>query len=145
MAGGGYLGYVFFKKEFDDCRSLELPEIPPSQVHVDLEPLRQKLEAMPTKVLQSIQGSVNNKKGALGELIGMIELKVEYDRVIPLGSIVDFVCIKFPTGDSEGTVDFVDVKTGGKKRLSAAQRDLQKLIDAKQINFIKLKVETECV
>jgi predicted Holliday junction resolvase-like endonuclease len=39
-------------------------------------------------------------------------------------------------------VDFVDVKTGNKKRLNADQRALQKLITDRKINFIRIKVET---
>ena len=119
-----------------------LPPQPPPKINIDLSPLQKNIENIPNKVLQSIQGSVNVQKGKVGELIGYLQLQVLYDRIIPLGNIVDFVCIRFPNEDAPGCIDFVDVKTGTKKRLSADQRALQKLIDEKKINFIKMKVET---
>jgi hypothetical protein len=50
-----------------------------------------------------------------------------------------YIATKNEKNDKEGVVDFIDVKTGDKARLSTEQRELQKLIDKKQINFIKLK------
>jgi hypothetical protein len=114
----------------------------PTQVNVNLKPLQDAIDGLPGKVLQSIVSCTNTHKGALGELIGYVQLHASYDRIIPLGNIVDFICIKFPTKDIEGYIDFVDVKTGDKSRLSNDQRELQKLIQAKKINFIKLKVQT---
>lgn len=115
----------------------------PPPVHVDLEPLERRIRDVPNRVLQSIQGSVNTHKGALGELIGYLELRGKYDRIIPLGNIVDFICIRFPTDTDEGTLDFIDVKTGGASRLSKDQRSLQGLIHDKKIGFVKLKVTDE--
>jgi len=115
---------------------------PPPQVNVNLKPLQDAINGLPNKVLQSITSSSNTHKGALGELIGYLQLHASYDRMIPLGNIVDFVCIKFPDDTSEGHVDFVDIKTGNRCRLSKDQKALQDLIKAKRINFIKLKVET---
>lgn len=108
---------------------------------VDLKPLQKQIDDLPNKVLTSITNSTNTYKGALGELIGYINLRASYDRIIPLGSIVDFVCIKFPDKEHPGCVDFVDVKTGHKARLSKDQRSLQQLIKDKKINFCQLKVE----
>ena len=101
------------------------------------------ISEIPDKVLKSINSSTNVKKGALGELIGYLELKAKYDRIIPLGNIVDFVGIKFKSADEEGYVDFIDVKTGKSARLSKDQKALQDLIINKNINFIKVKVESE--
>lgn len=112
----------------------------PPPVYVDTEGLERRMKDIPNKVLQSIQGSINTHKGALGELIGYLELRGRYDRIIPIGNIVDFICIRFPTELEEGTVDFVDVKTGGASRLSKDQRSLQNLISEKKIGFVKLKV-----
>jgi len=117
------------------------PIIPTPHVTVDLHPLEQAIDKMPTKVLQSIQGSVNTHKGVLGELVGYTKLHAEYNRIIPLGNIVDFIGIKFPSDTEPGCVDFIDVKTGNAKRLSKDQRALQKLITDKQIHFVKLKVD----
>src|SRR5690606_3452059 len=112
------------------------------QVTVNLQPLENQISELPNKVLQSITSSANTHKGALGELIGYIQLRASYDRIIPLGSIVDFMCIKFPEGENPGQVDFIDIKTGNGSRLSKDQRELQKLIKEKRINFVKLKVDT---
>ena len=113
----------------------------PPPVYVDMEGLERRIKDIPNKVLQSIQGSVNTNKGALGELIGYIQLRAQYDRLIPIGNIVDFICIKFDTDDEEGKIDFVDIKTGGSARLSKDQRALQKLIEEKKINLVKLTVK----
>lgn len=134
--------------------SSKVVERPPAPVvHVDLSSLKQAIEGLPSKVLHSIQSSTNTKKGALGELIGYIELEAQYDRIIPLGNIVDFMCIKFPDASKqgmssngimrEGRVDFVDIKTGKSSRLSKEQRMLQQLIKDKKVNFVKLTVNTQ--
>lgn len=118
--------------------------LPPApQVNVNLKPLQDEIEKLPGKVLQSITGCANTHKGALGELIGYINMKAEYDKIIPLGNIVDFMCIRFPNGSRAGTVDFVDVKTGPHSRLSKEQKMLQTMISEKQINFVKLRVDTQ--
>lgn len=121
-----------------------LIQIPAPQVNVNLEPLQKAIEGLPNKVLHSIQSSTNTKKGALGELIGYIELEAQYDRIIPLGNIVDFLAIKLPDVNKieEGHIDFIDIKTGKRSRLSKDQCALQQLIKDKKINFIKLTVNT---
>jgi len=101
------------------------------------------ISEIPGKVLKSITSSTNVKKGALGELVGYLELKAKYDRIIPLGNIVDFIGIKFNSEDEIGHLDFIDVKTGKSARLSKDQKSLQDLIVNKNINFIKIKVESE--
>lgn len=125
-------------------KEVEIPElkIPAPHVTIDTQALHSKIEEMPNKVLQSITSSANTHKGSLGELIGYINIKAQYDRIVPLGNIVDFMCIRFPKGEDPGCVDFIDVKTGNSSRLSKDQRNLQKLIDNKHINFVKLKVDT---
>jgi len=116
---------------------------PPPQVNVNMKPVEDAVKAIPNKVLKSIQSSVNTKKGALGELIGYIELEAQYDRVIPLGNITDFLCIKLPSDTEEGHIDFVDIKTGKYARLSKEQKALQQLIIDKKINFVKLSISTQ--
>ncbi len=120
-----------------------LPSIPPPQVNVNLKPLQDAMEGLPNKVLQSITSSSNTHKGVLGELIGYLQLRASYDRIIPLGNIVDIVAIKFPDTDSEGHIDFIDVKTGGRCRLSKDQQTLQKLVKEKKINFVRLVVNLQ--
>ena len=136
------------KIDTKENHTLDLSGIPAPQVVVNLQPLEDAIRGIPTKVLQSIQSSTNTKKGALGELIGYIQLEAEYDRIIPLGNIVDFMCIKFPKQLSDGVidlgqVDFVDIKTGKSSRLSKDQRELQTLIKDKRVNFVKVKVDTQ--
>lgn len=113
---------------------------------IDMTALQRTMDSIPNKVLQSINGSINNAKGPLGELVGYLQIRASYDRIIPLGDITDFVGIKFSETDSQGNelaghIDFIDIKTGDKSRLSKDQRNLQKLIQDKKINFIKLKID----
>lgn len=105
--------------------------------------LNRTVAEVPEKVLRSITSSTNVRKGALGELIGYVEIKASYDRIIPLGNIVDFIGIKFDSPEERGHIDFIDVKTGKSARLSKDQKALQQLITDKHINFVKVKVESE--
>lgn len=107
--------------------------------------LETAIQDIPSKITQSIVNSSNTYKGAVGELIGYLQLKVSYDRILPLGDIVDFVCIKFPKEGEPGRIDFIDVKTGDNARLSKEQRQLRDLIKNKQTNFIQLKVTDDPV
>lgn len=101
------------------------------------------IEGLPSKVLRTLQGSVNTTTGKLGEIVKFIELQRMYDRLIPVGSIVDFVGVSFPKDDSPGCVAFIDVKTGKRATLSKDQKVLKKLIDDKLITFNVVKVEVE--
>src|SRR5690606_15935370 len=95
---------------------------------------------MPSQVLKSITGSSNTYKGKLGELIAFIQLKAEYDRIIPLGNIVDFIGIDFGTKDKPGKIVFIDIKTGKNARLSADQKAIKKIIEAGNIHFSKFDI-----
>lgn len=145
MIGIGWLFQRSLDKKLQSFNTepVVIPPQPTPQVNVNMRPMEDAINALPNKVLQSIQSSVNTRKGALGELIGYIELEATYDRIVPLGNIVDFMCIKFPSEENEGCVDFVDIKTGKSSRLSKEQRLLQQLIKDKKINFVKLKVNTQ--
>jgi len=110
---------------------------------VDLTKIERFMDNLPNKVSQSIQGSVNRHKGILGELIGYIHLQAQYDRIIPLNSITDFVGIRFPKNGDLGTIDFIDIKTGKSAKLSSDQTALRKLIQNKQIGFIKFEVNID--
>lgn len=119
---------------------IEMKPQPPPQVNINLKPLENAIYNIPGKVLHSIQSSINNKKGKLGELIGYLELEAMYDRILPVGSIVDFICVQFPENSRPGTVDFIDIKTGKCARLSKDQKVLQRLIKEKKINFKKIDI-----
>ncbi len=107
--------------------------------------LLQSMHSIPEHVLGSINGSVSNQKGKLGELIAYLNLKGSYDRVLALGSIVDFVGIRFSKNGEPGAVDFIDIKNGRSARLSHDQKELLKLIKNQQIHFIKVQVETDVI
>ena len=110
------------------------------EINFNTKDLEKEIKSIPTKVLNSIQGSVSEKKGKLGELIGYMELKGQYDRIIPIGSIVDMICIRWPKNGQPGCVDLVDIKTGKFARLSKEQELLRQLIKSKQIGFVELKI-----
>ena len=109
--------------------------------HLPSEELLTAIQGIPRRTMNVVTGTGNQMRGQLGELIGYLDLKARYDRIIPLGTIVDFMCIKFPQGDDPGKVDFIDIKTGSSARLSGDQRQLQKLIENKDINFIKVHIK----
>ncbi len=117
------------------------PYIPPA-INIDLDAIHRAMDQIPGKVLQAVISSTNNQKGNLGELIGYLKLHAAYDRIIPLGNIVDFICISLGKDGKPGHIDFVDIKTGPSAKLSKDQVQLKKLIEEKKINFVKLKVET---
>ena len=112
----------------------------PTPVNINLESLEHRISDVPGKVLQSIQASNSTHKGALGELIGYLQLRAEYDRIIPVGNIVDFICIKFSTDTDKGYIDFVDIKAGPHASLSKDQRSLKSLIAEKNVNFVKVTI-----
>lgn len=136
------------KALFAELESMIANIKPESNINIDTTKLEKSMQDVPNKVLQAIQGSTNTKKGALGELIGYIELQAQYDRLIALGNIVDFIGIRFDrTKDGKivepGIIDFIDIKTGKSARLSVDQKKLQYLIKNKQIGFTKVKVSTD--
>lgn len=94
-----------------------------------LSNLQSQLKDVPTKTLNVIQGSVNTTSGKMGELIGFLKLKSDYDRLIPINDIVDFLAIKFPDENSLGCIEFMDVKTGKNARLNDDQRKLKQMIE----------------
>jgi len=123
--------------------------VPPT----DLKPLLDQLEInraaaqknadqLPGAVLQAMNGSLNGHKGKIGEMIGYITLKAQYDRVIPLGSIVDFVGIRFPNGNDPGCVHFIDIKTGDGARLSKDQKHLKTLLTKGNVSFQTVRIDT---
>lgn len=104
--------------------------------------LHEDVNTIPDTVIKSLTGSLNTQKGKLGELIGYLTLKAEYDKIIPLGTIIDFMAIKFPSDKDPGKVDFIDIKTGENARLNKDQRALRLLIKDKKINFLTIKLDT---
>lgn len=128
-------------------KTITLPSLPNdhSMINNFLNEFNQKLESLPGRVLDSITGSISNQKGKLAELIAYLNLKANYDRIIPLGNIVDFIGITFPKEGTPGTFDLIDIKNGRSARLSEDQKQLQKLIQEQKIQFVKVKVTTDAV
>ena len=134
---------IELKDSFEKGLKREIEKETRAIITYNTEQLHNLITEMPEKILKSINSSTNVKKGALGELIGYLELRASYDRIIPLGNIVDFIGIKFNSDDEEGYIDFIDIKTGKSARLSKEQKSLQRLIERRKINFVKVKVESE--
>src|SRR3972149_10453909 len=78
--GFSFLHYKIYKN-WPKNNSPSIPQ-QPQVTHqvIDLSPLIRIVDDLPTKVLQSITSSSNTHKGALGELIGYINLRASYDR-----------------------------------------------------------------
>jgi hypothetical protein len=86
------------------------------------------VKEVPNNVLKVIQGSINPKKGKLGELLTLLDIKGEYDIIIPIGQAIDVVAI------SDEEISFIEVKTGS-ARLTENERKIQNLIDGGKVNF----------
>src|SRR5581483_6202854 len=95
----------------------------------------QEMQALPARVLATIQGSINPQKGKVAELLTYAELRYDYDKIIPLGSPVDFVGIKH--GEK---IDFIEVKSGGAV-LSEDEKEIRRLIAAGKVNFRLITVK----
>lgn len=131
--------YFFLKKKDKDQIVNVVTDL--SQVNSEVRSIKKEVNLVPEEVLKAITGLNNTHKGKLGELIGYIQLKAEYDRIIPLGTIVDFVGIKFPKDKSPGEIVFIDVKTGKNAKLNSDQRSLKKTIEKGKVSFIKLNID----
>lgn len=123
---------------------------PVSHTTIDFTPtekrLRELIDKIPERVTSSITGTANTHKGKIGELIGYIQLKSDYDRIIPIGNITDFVGIKFTTSDEKGVnkpgyVHFIDIKTGKQAKLNPDQKKFKDLLDSKSISFKVIKID----
>lgn len=112
------------------------------RLNTSLSDMNASLEKVPSKTLQTIQGSANNSTGKLGELIQLLKLKEAYDRVIPLSSVADFLCVKLATDVEAGSIHFVEVKSN-KSSLSSDQKKFRALFEqpGTDISFKTVKVE----
>lgn len=108
------------------------------------ENVRKELAALPNKVLQALKSSTSNIRGAMAEHISFLKLSSDYDRLIPIGNVVDFIGIKFDTKKEsfDGHIDFIDIKTG-KSRLTQDQMRVKRLADSGRTRFVKIKINTD--
>lgn len=95
-----------------------------------------ELQAIPSKVLAAIQGSINPQKGKMAELLTYAQIRYDYDVIIPLGQPIDFIGIK--KGEK---IDFIEVKSGNTPVLSATEAEIQKLVKGGKVNFRLLVVK----
>lgn len=110
-------------------------ELVPTELPTDFITLYQEMQALPARVLATIQGSINPQKGKVAELLTYAELRYDYDKIIPLGSPVDFIGIKHGQ-----KIDFIEVKSGGAV-LSEDEKEVRKLIASGRVNFRLITVK----
>ena len=96
--------------------------------------IQDSLKDLPKDVLTSITRSQGTRSGKLNELLATLEL-TKYDRLIYLGSPIDFIGIDYEKG-----VDFIEVKSG-RERFSDDEIKLKDLIDCKMVNYVPLSVQ----
>ena len=128
-------------------QKIDMPQIP--DYSMLMKSMNERLNALeieiPGKVLRTIQGNTATMKGELAEHIAYLKLHSHYDRLVALGSVVDFIGIKFDTDrqSEDGHIDFIDIKTGKHSRLSQEQMKTKRLVQGGRTNFLKVKVTTE--
>jgi hypothetical protein len=101
----------------------------------DVIDLYRQVDGLPTRVLQTIQGSINPQKGKMAELLTYAELRYDYDRIIPLGWPIDFVGVK-----NNERIDFIEVKSGNAAVLTEEEKHIKNLIQQGRVHFRLIKV-----
>jgi hypothetical protein len=114
------------------AKSTSVEGLPP-----DLLSIYQEIQGLPSKVLSTIQGSINPQKGKVAELLTYAELRHDYDLIIPLGKPFDFLGIKF-----DEKIDFIEVKSQ-KSQLSANEKAISNLIKKGNVNFRLIVIKDE--
>lgn len=109
-----------------------------------LKNISKELDRLPGRTLDSITSSANTYKGRLGELIAYMDIRGSYDKIIPLGGVVDYIGWRVGATDEDpGELVFIDVKNGKQAALSKDQRALKKIIESGNIKFLKVQVLTD--
>src|SRR3972149_6743656 len=96
--------------------------------------IQDSLKDLPKDVLTSITRSQGTRSGKLNELLATLEL-TKYDRLIYLGSPIDFIGIDYARG-----IDFIEVKSG-RERFSEDEIKLKDLIELKMVNYVPLSIQ----
>jgi predicted Holliday junction resolvase-like endonuclease len=91
---------------------------------------------LPGDILKVLQSSINPRKGKIGELMTLMEIKGEYDMIIPLGQPIDFI------GVSKDSIDFIEVKTGS-SRLTDHERRIKELVEEGKVAFRCIRYQIE--
>lgn len=111
---------------------------PQQNIPTDLIDLYKQAQDLPTRVLQTIQGSINPQKGKMAELLTYAELRYDYDRIVPLGWPIDFVGIK-----NNERIDFIEVKSGNLSVLTEEEKHIKNLIQRGCVHFRLIRVTEE--
>ena len=107
-------------------------------IPTDLIDLYKGVQDLPSRVLATLQGSINPQKGKMAELLTYAELRYDYDRIIPLGWPIDFIGIK-----NNERIDFIEVKSGKFYVLTEEEKHIKNLIAKGLVNFRLIKVTEE--
>jgi len=107
-------------------------------IPTDLIDLYKGVQDLPSRVLATLQGSINPQKGKMAELLTYAELRYDYDRIIPLGWPIDFIGIK-----NNERIDFIEVKSGITHILTDEEKHIKNLIATGRVNFRLIKVTEE--
>lgn len=99
-----------------------------------VQKIHERLEDLPKNVLSSITHSQGARSGKLNELLATLEL-AKYDRLIYLGTPIDFIGIDYERG-----IDFIEVKSG-RERFSDDEIKLKDLVECKMVNYVPLSVQ----
>lgn len=124
----------FIEKGFEDIEKRSVQLTKETQL---------KVVEVPVKVLNTIQGSVNTTTGKLAELIQFLTLQASYDRLIPVGSVIDFIGIRFPREGIEPALDFIEIKAGPSARMSDDQKRFRILVNEHKDKIALKVVKTE--
>ncbi|MDO8429596.1 MAG: Holliday junction resolvase-like protein [Candidatus Daviesbacteria bacterium] len=111
---------------------------PQGEIPTDLIDLYRGIQDLPTRVLQTIQGSINPQKGKMAELLTYAELRYDYDRIVPLGWPIDFIGIK-----NNDRIDFIEVKSGDHSLLTEEEKHIKNLIQTGRVHFRLIRVREE--
>jgi hypothetical protein len=88
--------------------------------------------SLPGAILRSIQGSISPRKGKVGELVTLLKLTSEYDRIIPLGQPVDMI------GIGKNSIDFIEIKTGS-SQLTHMEKHTRNLVREGKVRFVTVQ------
>lgn len=93
-------------------------------------------------VMNAIRGATAISSGQIQELVGYLKLKSEYDRLIPMNGLSDFLGIKLEGEDAK--IEFIEIKSG-KGRLTEEQQKMRALINAKKVSFKVVVISKEVI
>ena len=109
-----------------------------STMHLIDKDITSKMKKLPKDTLKSIQGGISPRKGKVGEIMAYMKLMADYDRLIMISNVVDFI------GISDESIDFIEIKSNT-SRLSKDQKTVKKLILDGKVRWIESKVTFDII